>query len=74
MGHSALFPTAVPEGKAADIVFEQYKLAVEMWDRVRARRQTVNAFYATISAAIVGLDMKGETVFLSETYAAVGGV
>ena len=33
--------------------FEQYKLAVEMADRLSARRGTTNAFYATLNAGLV---------------------
>ena len=36
-----------------EMILDQYKLAVEMWDRVRARRQTVNGFYVTVNSAIV---------------------
>ena len=32
--------------------FEQYKLAVEMADRISARRATANAFFATINTAL----------------------
>jgi hypothetical protein len=37
----------------ADRQFEQYKLTVEMWDRIRERRQRSNAFHTTINAALV---------------------
>src|SRR5438105_4339451 len=33
--------------------FEQYKLAAEMADRISARRGTANAFYFTISSALL---------------------
>lgn len=33
--------------------FDQYKLAVEMADRVSARRGTANAFYFTVSSALL---------------------
>src|ERR1700756_1773551 len=47
-------PSSIPDEKAtADRRFEQYKLAVEMWDRIRERRQRFNTFYATINAALV---------------------
>ena len=32
--------------------FEQYKLAVEMADRISARRATANSFFATINTAL----------------------
>ena len=35
------------------VLFEQYKLAVEMADRVSARRGTANAFYFTVSSALL---------------------
>ena len=38
-----------------DRLMEQYKLAVEMWDRVRARRQQANAFYLSINTALMGV-------------------
>ena len=34
--------------------FEQYKLAVEMADRISARRGTANAFYFTVTSALLG--------------------
>ncbi len=44
----------IPNDKVvADRAFEQYKLTVEMWDRLRARRQISNTFYATINTALV---------------------
>lgn len=35
------------------IVFEQYKLAVEMADRTSARRSAANSFYVTVQGALV---------------------
>jgi hypothetical protein len=37
-----------PKANKAD-----YKLTVEIWDRVRARRQLANSFYVTINSAVV---------------------
>ena len=37
------------------LVFEQYKLAVEMADQVSARRATANAFFATIHTALLAV-------------------
>jgi hypothetical protein len=52
--NSDFLPTSIPEDKILrDRVFEQYKLAVEMWDRIRTRRQVSNTFYATINTALV---------------------
>lgn len=36
------------------VLFEQYKLCVEMADRVSARRQSANAFYLSISSLLLG--------------------
>jgi hypothetical protein len=55
-------------------MFEQYKLAVEMWDRVRARRQHANSFYVTINSAIVAaLIVKGAPEYVIAP-AAIAGV
>ena len=35
-----------------EVLFEQYKLAVEMADRISGRRQATNAFFAPIVAAL----------------------
>jgi hypothetical protein len=37
----------------AELLFEQYKLAVEMADRISARRGAANAFFATGNAALL---------------------
>lgn len=37
----------------APAVFEQYRLAVEMADRLSARRGTANGFYFTVSSALL---------------------
>jgi hypothetical protein len=50
----ALILSGKPDDKVEmDRLFEQYKLAVEVWDRVRARRQNSNSFYVAINAALV---------------------
>jgi hypothetical protein len=55
VGHNDNRLAGATEGKVvSDREFEQYKLAVEMEDRVRARRQLTNSFYATINVAIIG--------------------
>jgi uncharacterized membrane protein YuzA (DUF378 family) len=36
-------------------LFEQYKLYVEMADKISARRQTANTFFLTINTAVVAL-------------------
>ena len=50
---------------ALQTLVEQYKLAVEIWDRVRARRQHANSFYVTINSAVVlALIIKGAPEYL----------
>jgi hypothetical protein len=49
------------------IQFEQYKLATEMADRISARRGTANAFYFTVSSALLGVS---ESLGLTITSAA----
>ena len=44
-------PTVL-SGERPQVLFEQYKLAVEMADRVSGRRQATNAFFAPIVAAL----------------------
>src|SRR6266496_718798 len=59
-----LFPRGKPsEKEAVDRAFDQYKLAVEMWDHVRARRQISNSFYLSINTAFVSA-----TAFFSKGY------
>jgi hypothetical protein len=54
MAEDKLFPRGKPsEPDAINRAFDQYKLAVEMWDHVRARRQISNSFYLTINTAIL---------------------
>jgi hypothetical protein len=38
-----------------DVILEQYKIYVEMADRVSARRGVANSFFLTVNLAIVGL-------------------
>lgn len=44
-----------PVEKFQDHRFEQYKLYVEMTDRISARRQTANSFFLTLNTALVAL-------------------
>jgi hypothetical protein len=37
------------------LLFEQYKLAIEMADRVSARRGTANGFYFTVNSALLAV-------------------
>jgi hypothetical protein len=41
--------------EAQRIHFEQYKLATEMADRISARRGTANAFYFTVTSALLSI-------------------
>jgi hypothetical protein len=45
--------------KAAEHYLELYKLAVEMADRVSARRATANAFFLTINTALFAFVSSG---------------
>lgn len=45
--------------------FEIYKLAVEMADKISARRTTANTFFLTLNSAIILLYDKVNSVFLS---------
>jgi hypothetical protein len=68
-----LFPNGKPsEPHAIDRAFDQYKLAVDMWDRVRARRQLSNSFYLSINSAIVGAAALSPLQFSSQGLAFVG--
>lgn len=50
-----LFNTGEPLGEfERGELLSQYKLCVEMADRVSSRRQTANSFYLTISALLLG--------------------
>ncbi len=42
------------KGKFKDHVLEQYKLCVEMADRISARRSTANTFFLTLNTLVVG--------------------
>jgi hypothetical protein len=50
---NAVFPSGKPVEAALDKLVDQYRLAVEMWDRVRARRQQSNQFYVSINTAFL---------------------
>ncbi|GGX33727.1 RipA family octameric membrane protein [Streptomyces lomondensis] len=47
--------TAPTEPNDREEIFELYKLAVEMADRVSARRGTANAFFLSVQSALVTL-------------------
>jgi hypothetical protein len=57
-----------------DRLFEQYKLAVEMWDRIRARRQLSNSFYATMNTALVAAISAKDLVTLVSPYICSAGI
>ena len=44
-----------PEGPLPDGYLDLYKLAVEMADRISARRGLTNSFFLTINTAVVGV-------------------
>ena len=49
-----LFPQGKPtDSEAISVLSGQYKLAVELWDRIRARRQQANTFYLSINSALL---------------------
>jgi len=48
-----LFPQGKPTDPAISMLVEQYKLVVELWDRIRARRQQSNTFYLSINSALL---------------------
>jgi hypothetical protein len=62
-----LFNEDIIEGdKSLTILFEQYKLYVELTDRVSERRQSVNTFFLSLNSILI----TGLTIFLTQ----VGGI
>lgn len=52
--NQSVFPRGKPtDSEAISAVRKQYQLVVEMWDRLRARRQQTNAFYLTINSGLL---------------------
>ena len=52
------FPPQTPYGsneKYQAHLLDQYKLYVEMADRISARRQTANSYFLTVNTGLVGL-------------------
>lgn len=49
-----MFDKYEDKGKYKDHVLEQYKLYVEMADRISARRSTANTYFLTINTIIIG--------------------
>ena len=73
MAANTLFMHGKPTDPAdIDRAFDQYKLAVEMWDRIRARRQLSNSFYLSINSAIVGATALSPLQFLPRDLAIIG--
>src|SRR5687767_13699380 len=52
------------ENKATQQYLELYKLAVEMADRVSARRATANAFFLTVNTALLAFVSSGSLTVL----------
>jgi hypothetical protein len=46
---------STPTAPAQPAVLEQYKLAVEMADRISARRATANGFFLTVQTTLIAL-------------------
>ena len=70
---SALFKTEkIKYGESYDVhLFEQYKLYVEMADRISSRRQSANSFFLTVNTAviaIIGYVQLGQTVGKSQSF------
>jgi hypothetical protein len=49
----------MPENKATEQYLELYKLAVEMTDRISARRATANGFFLTVNTALLAFVSTG---------------
>lgn len=50
------FPVGAPypkSGKYQDHLFDQYKLYVELADKISARRETANAFFLTVNTSLL---------------------
>jgi len=70
-----LFPNGKPtDPKSLDRIADQYRLAVEMWDRVRARRQQSNAFYVSINSAFIAAINVAQPGVLSQRYLSLVGL
>ena len=53
---------------------EQYKLAIEMWDRTRTRRQQTNSFYATMNTALVAAIAAKKSAGFISPYICIAGL
>jgi hypothetical protein len=70
-----LFPSGVPTTERdKQFLMDQYKLAVEIWDRVRARRQLANSFYVTINSAVIVALWGKESPAFGSGYVALAGM
>ncbi len=54
-GYSKACEQMTEDNKDSGQYLELYKLAVEMADRVSARRATANAFFLTVNTALLAL-------------------
>ena len=64
------FPDEIPyalNAKYQDHLFEQYKLYVEMADRISSRRQTANSFFLSVNTVLIGLLSYLNISYFSET-------
>src|SRR5947209_3371270 len=52
-GEGSTVVDRMPADPERGIVLEQYRIAVEMADRISARRGTANSFYFTVSSALL---------------------
>jgi hypothetical protein len=52
---SASLPAQKTDPRGTEELLEIYKLAVEMADRISARRGTANGFFVTLHAALIGV-------------------
>src|SRR5262245_9792406 len=51
---AGISPDKYPDGAFQNHLLEQYKLYVEMADRISQRRGTANTFFLTVNTAIIG--------------------
>ncbi|MFF2629145.1 hypothetical protein ACFVUN_25655 [Kitasatospora griseola] len=67
-------PSPSPEPKPSPEVLELYKLAVEMADRVSARRGTANAFFLSVQTTLVAVVGFGAPWLAQSAWWTVGAV
>jgi hypothetical protein len=70
-----LFPSGVPIAPSdRPLLMDQYKLAVELWDRTRARRQLANSFYVTINSLVIGAGWAKDSPVFGSAYICFPGI